>query len=38
MNKDLKMNLVRSLVWEILTYGAECWTLTKADEKRIETA
>ena len=31
MNKDLTM-------WTVLTYGAECWTLTKADEKRIESA
>ena len=23
----------RSLVWTVLTYGAEGWTLTKADEK-----
>ena len=38
MNKDLKMKLVRSLVWTVLTYGAEGWTLTKADEKRIESA
>ena len=38
MNKDLKMKLVRSLMWTVLTYGAECWTLMKADEKRIESA
>ena len=37
MNKDLKMKLVRSLVWTVLTYGTEGWTLTKADEKRIES-
>ena len=34
ITKDLKMKLVRSLVWTVLTYGAEGWTLTKADEKR----
>ena len=33
INKDLKMKLVRSLVWTVLTYDAEGWTLTKADEK-----
>ena len=40
INKDLKMKLVRSLVWTatVLTYGAEGWTLTKADEKRVESA
>ena len=36
INKDLKMKLVRSLVWTVVTYGAEGWTVTKADEKRIE--
>ena len=34
INKYLKMKRVRSLVWTVLTYGAEGWTLTKADEKR----
>ena len=38
MNKDLKVKLVRSMVWTVLTYGAECWTLTKANQKRIESA
>ena len=27
INKYLNMKLVRSLVWTVLTYGAECWTL-----------
>ena len=38
MNKDLRMKLVRLLVWTVLTYGAACWTLTRADEKMIESA
>ena len=38
MSKDLKMKLNRSLMWTVLTYGAACWTLTKVDEKRIESA
>ena len=38
ITKDLEMKLVRSLVWTVLTYGAEGWTLTKADEKRIQSA
>ena len=40
INKDLTIKLVglRSLVWTVLTYGAEGWTLKKADEKRIESA
>ena len=27
-----------SLVWTVLTYGAEGWTLNKTDEKRMESA
>ena len=38
MNKDLKVNLVRSLECTVLTYSAECWNLMKTDEKRIESA
>ena len=38
ITKDLKMKLVRCMVWTVLTYGAEGWTLTKADEKRIQSA
>ena len=40
INKYLKMKLVCSLVsqWTVLTYGAEGWTLTKANQKRIESA
>ena len=34
INRDLKMKLVRSLVWTVFTYGAEGWTLKKADEKK----
>ena len=29
INKDLNMKLVRSLVWTVLTYGAEGWTPKK---------
>ena len=31
----LKMKLVKTLVWSALVYGAESWTLCKADESRI---
>ena len=33
INKDLKMKLVRSLVWTVLTYGAERWTRQKLTRK-----
>ena len=35
---QLKMRLVRTLVWSALVYGAEAWTLCKADENRILAA
>ena len=38
INKDLKIKLVCSQAWAVFTYGAEGWTLKKADEKRIELA
>ena len=38
INKGLKMKPVRSLVWTVPTYGAQGWTLTNGDEKRIESA
>ena len=38
IRKELKMKLVRALVWTVLTYGAEGWTLLKADENRIQAA
>ena len=38
IRKELKMKLVRALVWMVLTYGAEGWTLLKADENRIQAA
>ena len=43
INKELKREQVgqlysASLVWTVLNYGAKVWTLTKADEKRIESA
>ena len=34
INKHLKLKLVRSLVWTVLTYGSE-GDSEKADEKRI---
>ena len=36
--KSADGNLVRSLVCTVLMYGAVCWTLMEADEKRIESA
>ena len=38
IRKDLKMKLVKTLVWSALLYGAESWTLRKADENIIMAA
>ena len=38
IRQDLKVKLVRALVWTVLTYGAEGLTLWKADEKRTQAA
>ena len=31
----LKMRLVKTLVWTVLSYGAEAWTLKLRDERKI---
>ena len=38
LSMPLKMKLVKTLVWSALVYGAESWTLWKADESRIMAA
>ena len=35
---SLKMKLAKALIWPIITYGAEGWTLKKDDERRLEAA
>lgn len=35
LSRNLKLRLLRSLVFPIATYGCECWTPKKADRKRI---
>ena len=32
-----KVRLLRSLVWSVVSYGCESWTLKKSDEKRINS-
>ena len=36
--RKLKMKLVKALIWPVITYGAEGWTLKKDDERRLEAA
>ena len=38
LSKDLKVKLVKALVWSALIYDAEAWTLFKSDENRIMAA
>ena len=36
VTQKTKLRLIKALVWSIVTYGCETWTLKKADEARIE--
>ena len=38
IRKGLKMKLVKALMWPVIAYGAEGWTLKKDDERRLEAA
>ena len=35
---QLKMKILKCLVWPVMLYGCESWTQRKDDEKRIEAA
>ena len=35
---NLKIKILECLVWPIMLYGCESWTLKKADENRVEAA
>ena len=37
INHNLKKRLIKALVWSVLLYGSETWTLKKADMKRLES-
>jgi hypothetical protein len=36
INMELKKRIIKSMVWSVMLYGAETWTLTQAEKKRIE--
>ena len=36
LSKNLKKRLVKTLVWSVVLYGSETWTLRKEDIKRLE--
>ena len=35
MGLDLKKRIIKTLIWSILLYGAETWSLRKRDVKRL---
>ena len=36
LNKNLKKRLIKTLIWSVVLYGSETWTMRKEDIKRIE--
>ena len=34
----LKVKLLKSLIWPVMLYGCEAWTLKRAEEKKLEAA
>jgi hypothetical protein len=38
IRKGVKIKLLKTLIWTVMTYGAEGWTVKKADDQRIEAA
>ena len=35
---ELKMSLLKCLVWPVIMYGCEAWTLKKEEEDRLNAA
>ena len=38
ISRQPKIRIMHALVWSVLLYGAESWTLRKTDERRIQAA
>ena len=36
INKELKKKMIKTLVWSVMLYGSETWTMRMEDIKRIE--
>ena len=36
MRREVRKKLIKSLVWSVVMYGSETWTLRKADVRRLE--
>ena len=37
LNMTLKKRLVKSLIWSVVLYGAETWTIKAADRRKLES-
>ena len=37
INRNLKMRIIKSLVWSVALYESETWTLAKADRAKLES-
>ena len=38
LNLTLKMKIIQTVVWPVLLYGCETWTLRKEEKRRLEAA
>ena len=36
LNKNLKKQIIKSMIWSVVLYGSETWTLRKEDIRRLE--
>jgi hypothetical protein len=36
LNRNLKKRMIKTLVWSVVLYGSETWTMRKEDVKRLE--
>src|SRR6218665_1697523 len=36
LNKNLKKRIIKSMIWSVVLYGSETWTLRKEDIRRLE--
>ena len=36
MNRNLKKRMIKTLVWSVVLYGSETWTMRKEDIRRLE--
>jgi len=36
LSKNLKKRIIKSMIWSVVLYGSETWTMRKEDIKRLE--